>query len=378
MTLHEVSHIIIFNKNKIIKATFISVIALLFILVLIYPRTYYSTVSIMPPEKAAGLGGLGALIGGADVSTLLNSGSPTANSQMYIEIVKSRTAAEYVVKKLNLIDYFDAEDLYEATELLSEKLMVDLTKEGMVKISVEVETPLLPFFLGDIEGSKKMAAVLANTYAEALDKINREKMSSKAKNARVYLEEQLNLTKTKMDSVEFALMTFQQKNKTISLPEQLKAVIEGAAKLKTEILETEVQLGLLRTNLREDNKTLIGLREKLSSLQKQYDQMEIGNQDFLLAFKDVPELGREMATLLRDVKIQNEVYLILQQQYYKEKIQENRDTPTLEVLDNAIPPKKAASPRIVYSSVFGGIFIFLFISLFFVLSEKKILKLKRK
>ncbi len=31
-------------------------------------------------------------------------------------------------------------------------------------------------------------------------------------------------------------MNFQQKNKTISLPDQLKAVIEGAAQLKTEIL----------------------------------------------------------------------------------------------------------------------------------------------
>ena len=53
--------------------------------------------------------------------------------------------------------------------------------------------------------------------------------------------------------------------------------------------------------------------------------MEMGNQDYLVAFKDVPEIGRELAQLVREVKVQNEVYMLLQQQYFKERIQENRD-----------------------------------------------------
>ena len=51
--------------------------------------------------------------------------------------------------------------------------------------------------------------------------------------------------------------------------------------------------------------------------------MEMGSQDYLVSFKEVPQLGRELASLLREIKIQNEVYLLLQQQYYKEKIQEH-------------------------------------------------------
>ncbi len=104
--------------------------------------------------------------------------------------------------------------------------------------------------------------------------------------------------------------------------------------------------------------------------------MEIGNQDFLLAFRDVPELGRELASLLRDVKIQNEVYLILQQQYYKEKIQENKDIPTIEVLDEAIPPKNPVGPNVLYSSFLGALFILLLTSAVILMSEKKSLKIK--
>jgi uncharacterized protein involved in exopolysaccharide biosynthesis len=80
----------------------------------------------------------------------------------------------------------------------------------------------------------------------------------------------------------------------------------------------------------------------------------------------------ELAKLLRAVKIKNEVYLLLQQQYYRERIQENRDVPTIDILDEAIPPKKQTSPRTIYSTIVGSIFAFLIVTLFFVIKEKKI------
>jgi uncharacterized protein involved in exopolysaccharide biosynthesis len=97
----------------------------------------------------------------------------------------------------------------------------------------------------------------------------------------------------------------------------------------------------------------------------------MGNEDYIIAFRNVPDLGKELAGLIREVKIQNEVYMLLQQQYFKEKIQENRDLPTIEVLDEAIAPEKPYSPRTVYSSVVGGLFFFFSASLFFVYNNRR-------
>jgi uncharacterized protein involved in exopolysaccharide biosynthesis len=375
MTYHDILHLLLFNKNKILKITIVSFLIFFLGVLFVLPRTYTSTVSILPPEKNPGINGLGTLLAGADFTSLLGVGGlSSATSQLYMEMLKSRSASEYVIKKLDLIEYLGADDLPEACEELSKRIRLDLNKEGILKVEVETKTPILPLIFGNKDSTRNLAAELSNTFVEALDKINRQKLSSKAKNARQYIDEQLLITKSKLDSAEVALMNFQQKNKTISLPDQLKAVIEGAAQLKTEIVETEVEIGLLQSNLREDNRTLISLRDKLANLQKQYSKMEIGNQDFLIAFRDVPELGRELASLLRDVKIQNEVYLILQQQYYKEKIQENKDIPTIEVLDKAIPPKNPVSPKILITSLFGGLFILFLTSVIFVISEKKNLK----
>jgi uncharacterized protein involved in exopolysaccharide biosynthesis len=99
--------------------------------------------------------------------------------------------------------------------------------------------------------------------------------------------------------------------------------------------------------------------------------MEAGSNDYLLSFKDLPVLSKQLASLLREVKIQNEVYLLLQQQYYKEKIQENRDLPTVQVLDRAIPPLKASSPRIIFSTFIGALFFFLLSSLVFIIDGRK-------
>ena len=65
----------------------------------------------------------------------------------------------------------------------------------------------------------------------------------------------------------------------------------------------------------------------------------------------------ELSKLMRTVKIKNEVYLLLQQQYYKERIQENRDVPTIDVLDEAIIPEKKVSPRIIYSTTVSFVFV---------------------
>jgi tyrosine-protein kinase Etk/Wzc len=132
---------------------------------------------------------------------------------------------------------------------------------------------------------------------------------------------------------------------------------------------------MIQSNLKEDNRTLLALRSKLEQLREQYNKMEMGSQDYLVSFKEVPQLGRELASLLREVKIQNEVYLLLQQQYYKEKIQENRDLPTIEVLDAAIPPQKPVGPRLIYSTVLAGFFVFILVSLIIAyLEQKKLIK----
>lgn len=378
MSFHDIIHTIIFNKKPILTVTILTSIFLFLILLFVYPLSFEAPVTILPPEKNNQVGGLSSLIGGEDLSNLFTAGFPNANSQLFVEILKSRSAALYVVRKHNLKEFYDSKNEIEAARELSNDLNINLNKEGIITLSVKIPTSMFPMFSSEKDSIRKLSADISNSFVEALDIINREKLSSKAKRARMYIETQIQKTKMLLDSAEYELMLFQKRNKTVSLPEQVKAAIEAAANLKADIIKTEVELGLLEPNLREDSRLLLNLKSRLQELRNQYNKMEMGNQDYLVAFKDVPEIGRELAQLFREVKVQNEVYYLLEQQYFKERIQENRDMPTVEVLDEAIPPLKPASPRIILSTVAGGIFTFMVMSLIYIINEQKVLNYKSK
>lgn len=373
MKFNELLQIAFVHRKKIISISFWGTLLYVVLLILVYPVTFSSRVSILPPGKNS-TGGLSSLLQASELAGITDLSSMGANSQLYAEIIKSRSAAEYVISKLKLQNYLNADTKEVASYKLMKLLSIDVTKEGIIEFSVPVSTSLFGRVIGQTDSIRNLSAKISNTYAEALDKINREKLSGKAGKARVYIEQQLKEIKIQLETSENALMDFQKSNKAISLPEQMKAGIEAAAKIKGEMISTDINLGLLSKNLNANNPTIIALQTRYGQLKDQLDKLESSNQDILLSFAAAPELAAKLSSLLRDVKIYNEVYLMLQQQYFKEKIQENRDLPTVEILDPAIPPEKADSPRLIFSTVLAAIFIFLFALLLKVFETKEMFK----
>ena len=91
------------------------------------------------------------------------------------------------------------------------------------------------------------------------------------------------------------------------------------------------------------------LQGELAELQRLYNQLQFGGgsvkQDYALPFSQVPDLGVQLASLAAEVKIQETVYGLLNQQYYQAKIDEARDTPTVQVLDRAVAPAFRSAPK---------------------------------
>ncbi len=372
MDFHSIMHTILTDWRKIFSVSFFTTFFLLLIFLFVYPHTFRATAVLLPPEKNTSILGLSSILSQQNMTSLLSPSLSNASSQLYAEILKSRSASLLVIKKLNIQDEYDEKNINEAANKLSKDVSIELTKEGLIKVSVEYSSKFLPLFFDDLNQRRNFTATLANTFVEALDRINNEKISTRSKKARIFLESQIKQTKSVIDSVELKLQEFQQKNKTISLPDQLKASIESAAKIKAEISQTEIELGLLKYNVQADDKIYQSVQKKLEQLKEQYRKIESENEDYLLNFNLIPQIGRELTELFRELKIQNEVYSFLQQQYYREKIEENRDLPTVEILDPAVPPKRPVSPRIFFSSALGGFFAFSFMSLLSILKANKI------
>ncbi len=374
MSFTEIINILLKNKKKIIKFS-VSVGALIFILTLfVVPIKYTAEVVIFPPEKQ-NTAGIQALMGNSDFSSLLGFGAPSGDSQLYAKILKSRTVNTKVLKECNLMEYFDAEDTVLAVEKLQKLVDVEVTKEKLIKLRITLSTSFFARFSDERDSIKNLTAKVANSFYNALDELNKMRLQKKATDLMHFFQSQIDLVEEQLRKDEEALREFQEENRAISIPEQLDATLQAAAKIKSEILYTEIELQTLRYNLKENSSKVKALERKIKVLNDTYDSLKgvksLDNPDYLPEFDNIPRLSLEFARLKRNVKVSNELYILLKQQFYHEQFQASRNVPTISVLDEAIPPRKTTSPRIVFSTVVGGFFAFLFISALILFKEQK-------
>ena len=93
----------------------------------------------------------------------------------------------------------------------------------------------------------------------------------------------------------------------------------------------EVRLQVLRESLSESSEEVRRARQELAAIERQ-----VGG---------LPRAGVEIMRLWRDVKVQEQVFELLTAQLEESRIKETRDTPTVQVLDAAVPPIHKSRPK---------------------------------
>jgi tyrosine-protein kinase Etk/Wzc len=331
---------------------------------LCFPNWYAATTTILPPENDNGMlgiassllpSGLGSLLGGSGMS-LPGLATP---SDLYSSILKSRIVTKGVIDKNDLMKIYGAHLDDEAIKELQGRTSITVGAEGIIEVSYEDTNPIL-------------AAAVTNSYAEILNKVNRENMVSKARAMREFVEQRLNETIHDLAASEEAYKNFQQIHFAISLDEQMKAIINAMAELRGQLVVAEIELGVMKKSLSPTNARYQEQLYKIDEINNQLAKLEKGDSTnskasiLNLPVKDTPELALELARLTRDLKIQETIFELLRQQYEQAKIQEMKDTPTIQVLDRADVPMIKSRPKRVMTAAMGGLVSFSF-TLFFVI-----------
>ncbi|MCK4427393.1 MAG: hypothetical protein KAW16_02805 [candidate division Zixibacteria bacterium] len=333
---------LLIGYRRFIFLNFLGVCVVVAILSLFLPSWYTANTTILPPQREGlGLGLASSLMGGiSEFGTSMSLPLMASPSDVMAAILKSRAVAFVVIEKEELMETYQAKTKEDALMELFSHTEVEVTPEGIISLSFE-------------DKDRFKAACVANRFVEELDRVNRETNISQAKNARIFIEERLAQTKKNLTKAEENLRKFQEENKAISLNEQMRASIEGAADLKAQMVAAEIELNVLRKTMSPSHPQIQGLKSRINEIKKQLDIWEFGNQKeeskeekiLDVPFSQVPTLSMELARLVREVKIQSAVFELLTNQYEQYKIQETRDTPTIQVLDKAIPPERRSKPR---------------------------------
>lgn len=337
----------------------ISILAVIISLVL--PKRYTATATLIPPvEQQPSVMGLSTILGGGagalgNIGRLAGLPGMATPSDLFAKILESRIVMEGVIETCDLMTVYKEKRIEDALKTLLGATQIEVTPEGVISISTDAKTP-------------QLSAEIANAYVHHLDRFNREATMTQGKKNRIFIENRLKEVEKDLEKSEVDLQAFQEEHKTVSLEDEVVKAIEAAAELKAQIIMKDVELGVLRGFATEKNPQVQRVKSEMGELQKQLKRMEEGSKEegpasygagFSIPFRELPEVGLQLARLMREAKIQETVFTLLTEQYEQAKIMEVRDTPTVQILDPAKPPYKKSFPkrsRIVIVAFFFSIF----------------------
>lgn len=328
---------ILVKRKKLIAVIVGAALALSVVVSLVLPKTYISKASIMPPQQGSSLAagmvaGLPEGLGGF-AGSLLGAGAP---SDLWVGILNSMSVRDAIIERFNLRELYDKETIEDTRGVLNKAVSVEKSKEEIISVSVEDKKP-------------ERAAEIANAFIEELDRINRELLMTSGKSTRVFVERRLGEAKTELATAEEELKDFMKKNRAVNLDEQSKALVEATGALMGQLMGKEVALQTLLSYSAPSNPQAQILKTEVDQIRAQLSKLQSGGKDmgseYMIPAAKLPDTALAYARLLRNAKFQQTLFDMLTQQYEMARIQEAKDSPTVQVLDIAKTPEKKSKPR---------------------------------
>ena len=363
---------VIRKHHLLVGGLFFVSVALALAVSLLMPNIYESTATLLPPAQPDNSSGLSALLGASPVGGAAQGlgitlpGMPATSTDLFVAMLSSRVMLDAVIAR------FDLKTLYEqyrwwspivvtmkaVRQWLADSTDIKVTKEGTIEITVEAR-------------DSQLASDIANFYVANLERLSRTLNITKASLNRAFIERRLAETRVNMVKAEEELKEFQTHNKTVAVEAQSAAMIEAAAMIQGQITAQEVQLQVMSSYLSPGNPDLFRVRSSIEELKKQLYLLESGKGGKGMlpgdrlhpAMITVPGLALDYGRLMRELKVQETLNTLLTSEYEQAKLTEARDTPTVQVLDPAIPAERKSRPIILLNMILAGV-LALFIGIF--------------
>jgi tyrosine-protein kinase Etk/Wzc len=341
------------------------------VVTLLIPNSYMAVTRLMPPQQNQSLAAM--LMGQAAGSPLLSMAQKDLGlknpADIYVGVLMSRNIQDELIRRFDLGKVYRHSHTSQVREQLAEHTRIQLTKEGLLTVSVDDHDP-------------RRAANLANAYAEELRIATRRLATTEAAQRRQFFDEQVQQTREELEQAESELRGVQQKTGVLEVDAQAKALIETSARLRSQIAEGEVESRGLRTfatarnpDLQRQEAELKGWRAQLARLESQQ------GGDTAFSKGKAPEQAQVYLHAAREVKYRETMLDMLLRQLEAAKLDEAKEGAIIQIVDVALPPDTKSSPprlAIVIGSMLAVMLLTYCFAMFYpaVLSEMHSLRRK--
>jgi len=324
--------LILRNKKKLLfNMLIVGIVAV--VTSLLMPKWYKANALIMVPESK-NLSGLSEIMKDFPVTFGFES---STNSDKLITYLYSRQTLDSLINVFDLMKVFDYEYRYKLRRFLREQVIHNsINDDGSIDISVIYpKDPQKP-------------AQMANFLVAKIDAINKKLQAQNAHYQRVFLESQYNKIRNELKVLEDSMAVFQQKYGVLDITEQMKGTIELISGLQLEKIKTELALNMLESQYNKRFEKVRQLREKVKLMKQKIDELQYNpsvHSGIIKSIKAAPELSLIYFRLFRDIQIKEKILEFLIPQLEQAKVSEVKNTPSVLVIDRAIPAEYKYKPK---------------------------------
>ena len=356
------------NRKLIIMITLVTTLFGV-VFALLQPKKYKSDMTFVEQKSSSSsylLSLLSLLFSPVPFGLGSGIGSGEGEGSSLTTVMESRKFRDKVAEKLKLREYIleiskrDEEDhskldRQDVANWLGRAVLVSQdAKTGVYKVTVELE-------------DKGMATKIANAYYYTLDDYLKNDKLDKSKVSRQYLEKQVLRVEKELNEKREVLKVYEEEYNSVDIDTDAKAISEIVAKIKVDILSTESELAVAQSVYGEESFDIITLESKLGELKKQLSNLEKGTGTVkFIPLNDIPKIKYELEKLKQEIDATGEVYKVMKVLLEQAKISEINEQSLIELIDEAVIPKKPSSTSKAIILIISGILgIFVGISVAF-------------
>jgi capsule polysaccharide export protein KpsE/RkpR len=321
------------------------------------PNEYEATARLMPPGSTSGATAMmgmamnsGGTEGAGGAASVMGGMGGLASQLLWLsnqsDLIVGVLSGDTV--NTRIIDRFDLMHRYKISKYREDCLK---KLDQNTDFEVDHKNNIITIMVRDRD--PKTAAEMANAYVEEVNNTLARTNTSAASKERVFLEERVKQADSDLTTDSQRFSEFSSKNTAINLPDQAKAMLEGAAALQGQLIAAEAQLSSIKAQYTTKNYRVVQAEAQVQELRSQLKKLGGVDQgsgmekfdEVYPSIRQLPLLSVQYMQLYRKLKIDEAVYGLLTRELEGARIVEAQTTPTVEVLDPAMVPQKKYSPH---------------------------------
>ncbi|MCD4706333.1 MAG: hypothetical protein K8S62_01190 [Candidatus Sabulitectum sp.] len=286
-------------------------------------------------SASAGALGLGDAMGGlAGLGAGMLPEPAGIDVTLATQILGSRRIQERVILKYDLISRYKAVSMERAVKKFGERFSVSLSPEGIIFVTAE-------------GSSRTEAAAMVNDIILFANEELSTLITSRSRRSRIHTEYALALAYDSLEASRNAMEEFRARSGLIFPEQQASSMMDVMAAIESEMVSAGAVLSGLSGNLSPRSAIYAQASAQYRYLENalRVRSTEGDSLSIFPVMDSMPGFLREYEVLVVNIETRSAVYLFLRQELESLRIEESKESPTIEIIVPPTPEFLRAYPK---------------------------------